>query len=90
MAYTPYLGEPHVSCVDAQPRFIGLARAPVTVEVHWANGLSSFSRVGLADTEVKEARERVLHPFVHFHVLDAFERKMISLYHYETNPANHP
>ena len=31
----------------------------VTVEVHLANGLPSFSLVGLADTEVKEARERV-------------------------------
>ena len=32
---------------------------PVTVEVHLANGLPSFTLVGLADTEVKEARERV-------------------------------
>ncbi|MDP3140004.1 MAG: YifB family Mg chelatase-like AAA ATPase [Burkholderiaceae bacterium] len=31
----------------------------VTVEVHLANGLPSLSLVGLADTEVKEARERV-------------------------------
>ncbi|NCT83042.1 MAG: YifB family Mg chelatase-like AAA ATPase [Comamonadaceae bacterium] len=37
----------------------GLAAAPVTVEVHLANGLPSFTVVGLADTEVKEARERV-------------------------------
>ncbi|ASM76902.1 hypothetical protein VITFI_CDS1124 [Vitreoscilla filiformis] len=29
------------------------------VEVHLANGLPSFTLVGLADTEVKEARERV-------------------------------
>ena len=28
----------------------------VTVEVHLANGLPSFTLVGLADTEVKEAR----------------------------------
>jgi magnesium chelatase family protein len=33
--------------------------APVTVEVHLANGLPSFTLVGLADVEVKEARERV-------------------------------
>jgi magnesium chelatase family protein len=32
---------------------------PVTVEVHLANGLSSFTLFGLADTEVKEARELV-------------------------------
>jgi magnesium chelatase family protein len=31
----------------------------VTVEVDLANGLPSFTLVGLADTEVKEARERV-------------------------------
>ncbi|HEX5373641.1 MAG TPA: YifB family Mg chelatase-like AAA ATPase [Aquabacterium sp.] len=37
----------------------GLASPPVTVEVHLANGLPCFTLVGLADTEVKEARERV-------------------------------
>jgi magnesium chelatase family protein len=36
-----------------------LDAAEVTVEVHLANGLPSFTLVGLADTEVKEARERV-------------------------------
>ena len=38
---------------------LGLEAAKVTVEVHLANGLPSFSLVGLADVEVKEARERV-------------------------------
>lgn len=38
---------------------VGLAAQAVQVEVHLANGLPSFSLVGLADTEVKEARERV-------------------------------
>ncbi|MFV0680723.1 YifB family Mg chelatase-like AAA ATPase [Ottowia sp.] len=38
---------------------IGLAAPAVTVEVHLANGLPSFTLVGLADVEVKEARERV-------------------------------
>jgi len=37
----------------------GLEAPAVTVEVHLANGLPSFSLVGLADTEVKESRERV-------------------------------
>jgi len=37
----------------------GLQAARVTVEVHLANGLPSFTLVGLADVEVKEARERV-------------------------------
>jgi magnesium chelatase family protein len=38
---------------------LGLAAPAVTVEVHLANGLPSFTLVGLADVEVKEARERV-------------------------------
>jgi magnesium chelatase family protein len=37
----------------------GLEAPAVQVEVHLANGLPSFTLVGLADTEVKEARERV-------------------------------
>ncbi len=38
---------------------VGLQSPSVTVEVHLANGLPSFTLVGLADVEVKEARERV-------------------------------
>ena len=38
---------------------LGLQAPTVTVEVHLANGLPSFTLVGLADTEMKEARERV-------------------------------
>ena len=38
---------------------VGLGAQPVCVEIHLANGLPSFTLVGLADTEVKEARERV-------------------------------
>ena len=38
---------------------VGLEAPPVMVEVHLANGLPSFTLVGLADVEVKEARERV-------------------------------
>lgn len=38
---------------------LGLEARPVCVEVHLANGLPGFTLVGLADTEVKEARERV-------------------------------
>jgi magnesium chelatase family protein len=38
---------------------LGLRALSVQVEVHLANGLPSFTLVGLADTEVKEARERV-------------------------------
>lgn len=38
---------------------VGMAAPRVQVEVHLANGLPAFTLVGLADTEVKEARERV-------------------------------
>lgn len=37
----------------------GLEAPEVTVEVHLANGLPAFNLVGLADTEVREARDRV-------------------------------
>ncbi len=37
----------------------GLSAPEVAVEVHLANGLPSFTLVGLPETEVKEARERV-------------------------------
>ena len=38
---------------------MGLQSCPVQVEVHLANGLPSFTLVGLAQGAVKEARERV-------------------------------
>ena len=37
----------------------GLNAPPVVVEAHLASGLPSFTLVGLAEVEVKEARERV-------------------------------
>ena len=37
----------------------GMQAPPVQVEVQLANGLPSFTLVGLVDTEVREARERV-------------------------------
>ena len=54
------LQEPrHVARRGAQSRAAS-GRAPdVTVEVHLANGLPSFSIVGLPDLEVRESRERV-------------------------------
>ncbi len=38
---------------------IGIEAATVTIEVHLANGIPSFSLVGLAETTVREAKERV-------------------------------
>ena len=37
----------------------GMDAPPVTVEAHLANGLPSFTIVGLPETEVKEAKDRV-------------------------------
>jgi magnesium chelatase family protein len=49
-----------MSLAVVHSRALDALTAPeVTVEVHLANGLPSFTLVGLADTEVKEARERV-------------------------------
>ena len=49
-----------MSLASVQSRaLLGLQAPTVTVEVHMANGLPSFNLVGLADVEVKEARERV-------------------------------
>lgn len=47
-----------LACVQSRA-LLGLQAPAVTVEVHLANGLPSLSLVGLADVEVKEARERV-------------------------------
>lgn len=46
-------------CLVQSRALVGLEAQSVTVEVHVANGLPNFILVGLADTEVKEARERV-------------------------------
>src|SRR3982074_1213773 len=38
---------------------VGMHAPEVTVEVHLANGLPSFTIVGLPETEVKESKDRV-------------------------------
>lgn len=38
---------------------VGIEAVPVQVEVHIANGLPAFNIVGMPETAVKEARERV-------------------------------
>src|SRR3954466_4379076 len=38
---------------------VGMHAPPVTVEVHLANGLPTFTIVGLPEAEVKEAKDRV-------------------------------
>ncbi|PWK38667.1 magnesium chelatase subunit ChlI-like protein [Cupriavidus plantarum] len=43
----------------------GIDAPPVSVEIHLANGLPAFNIVGLAETEVREARERVRAALLH-------------------------
>lgn len=38
---------------------VGIVAQPVSVEVHLSNGLPSFTMVGLAETAVKESKDRV-------------------------------
>lgn len=47
-----------LACVQSRA-LMGLQAPQVTVEVHLANGLPALNLVGLADLEVREARERV-------------------------------
>ena len=47
-----------LACVYSRARF-GLESPLVTVEVHLANGLPAFNIVGLPETSVKEAKDRV-------------------------------
>lgn len=54
----------------------GLAAPEVTVEVHIANGLPSVTLVGLADTEVKEARERVRAALLHSGLAFPFNKRI--------------
>ena len=50
----------HMSLAVIRSRALeGLQAPEVQVEVHLANGLPGFTLVGLAETEVREARERV-------------------------------
>jgi magnesium chelatase family protein len=54
----------------------GLEAAAVTVEVHLAPGLPSFTLVGLAETEVKEARERVRAAVLHSGLVFPHDRRI--------------
>ncbi|MCG9713199.1 YifB family Mg chelatase-like AAA ATPase [Shewanella insulae] len=47
-----------IACVTTRAS-LGVAAPEVTVEVHLSNGLPAFSLVGLPETSVKEAKERV-------------------------------
>jgi magnesium chelatase family protein len=45
--------------VQERRALTGMQVPEVTVEVHLANGLPSFTIVGLPETEVKESKDRV-------------------------------
>lgn len=46
---------------------VGINAPQVTIEVHLSNGLPSLSIVGLADTEVKESKDRVRAALINSH-----------------------
>lgn len=46
---------------------IGITAPPVSIEAHISNGLPSFSIVGLAETAVKESRDRVRSALLNAH-----------------------
>ena len=46
---------------------VGIKAPPVTIEVHLSNGLPALSIVGLADTEVKESKDRVRAALINSH-----------------------
>jgi len=46
---------------------IGINAPQITIEVHLSNGLPSLSIVGLADTEVKESKDRVRAALINSH-----------------------
>jgi magnesium chelatase family protein len=54
----------------------GLEAAAVRVEVHLAPGLPSFTLVGLAETAVKEARERVRAALLHSGLVFPHDRRI--------------
>ncbi|MFA6303105.1 MAG: YifB family Mg chelatase-like AAA ATPase [Legionella sp.] len=46
---------------------LGIVAAPVSVEVHLSNGLPSFAIVGMAETAVKESKDRVRSAIINSH-----------------------
>ena len=55
----PVSAEPKGLAMVSTRTVVGVIAQAVTVEVHLANGLPSFSTVGLPETAVKESKDRV-------------------------------
>lgn len=64
---------------------IGISAHPVSVEVHLSNGLPSFAMVGLAETAVKESKDRVRSAIINSHFEFPCRRITVNL-----GPANLP
>ena len=58
---------------------VGINAPQVTIEVHLSNGLPSLSIVGLADTEVKESKDRVRAALINSHFDFPIRRITINL-----------
>lgn len=64
---------------------VGIDASPVSVEVHLSNGLPSFAMVGLAETAVKESKDRVRSAIINSHFEFPMKRITVNL-----APANLP
>lgn len=58
---------------------VGIHARPVSVEVHLSNGLPSFTIVGLAETAVKESKDRVRSAIINSHFEFPCRRITVSL-----------
>lgn len=64
---------------------IGIVAQPVSVEVHLSNGMPGFAIVGLAETAVKESKDRVRSAILNSHFEFPYRRITVNL-----GPANVP
>ncbi len=64
---------------------VGIFAQPVSVEVHISNGLPNFTIVGLAETAVKESKDRVRSAIINSQFEFPFRRITVNL-----APANLP
>lgn len=58
---------------------VGILAKPVSVEVHLSNGLPNFTIVGLAETAVKESKDRVRSAIINSHFEFPYQRITVNL-----------
>jgi magnesium chelatase family protein len=58
---------------------LGIKAKPVSVEVHISNGLPNFTIVGLAETAIKESKDRVRSAIINSHFEFPYQRITVNL-----------